>query len=82
MSSGYGCSNCKYHKVYRSYDYWSPDEHECEIPKSRLENPDFEITDEQADDIFTRVWENGEEWEHCWEQICPYYKEHVNENYF
>ena len=78
----YGCKNCKYHKVYKG-DYWTPDEHECIIPNSRLENPDFEITDEQADEIFTRVWENGEEWDRSWEQICPYYKEYIDpENYF
>ena len=73
----YGCKNCAYHRVYHG-DYWTPDEHECDIPKNRLENPDFEITDEQADNIYTRVWENGEEWDRCWEQICPYYKEYID----
>ena len=77
----YGCKNCKYHKVYRSHDYWSPDDHECDIPDSRLENPDFEVSDDKLEEIFTRVWENNEEWGHSWEQICPYYKEYIDDRY-
>ena len=25
--------------------------------------------------IYTRVWENGEEWDSIYDQICPYYVE-------
>ena len=70
----YGCKNCKWHKVYKG-DYWTPDEHECVIPKNM--KPLFPVTEEDEDEIFTRVWENGEEWDRYWEQICPYYKEHI-----
>ena len=81
MCGWYGCKNCIYHKVWYSNDYWSPDEHECEISNERLQNPDFEVSDEKLDNIFTRVWENGEEWDRSEEQICPYYKEYIPNPY-
>lgn len=68
----YGCKNCKRCKVYKG-DYWTPDEWECVIPKNA--KPLFPITDEEAEDIYTRVWENGEEWDSIYDQICPYYVE-------
>lgn len=73
----YGCKNCKYHKVWYSNDYWSPDEHECIIPKDRLENPDFECSDEELDNIFDIVWVYGNEWDNSEKQICPYYTEYI-----
>lgn len=81
MCGNYGCKNCICHKVWYSNDYWLPDEHECIIPKTRLNKPDFEISDEELDNIFTRVWENGEEWNTVEEQICPYYKEYIPNPY-
>ena len=75
MSGWYGCKNCICHKVWYSNDYWSPDEHECII--GEFDKPDFEVSDEELDTIFTRVWENGEEWNKAEEQICPYYKEYT-----
>ena len=81
MCGNYGCKNCIYHKVWYSNDYWSPDEHECIIPKERLNKPDFKVSDEELDAIFTRVWENGEEWDNSEEQICPYYKEYIPNPY-
>ena len=76
----YGCKNCEYLKAHYK-DYWKPAEYKCEVPSDRLENPDFEFTDEQAQDIFIRVWGQGEEWGHSSEQICPYYKEHIDDRY-
>ena len=81
MCGNYGCKNCICHKVWYSNDYWSPDEHECIIPKERLNKSDLEVSDEELDAIFTRVWENGEEWDNSEEQICPYYKEYIPNPY-
>lgn len=75
----YGCKNCQRHKVYYSYDWYSPDEHECDVPNKAI--PAFELSDEELEQVFDRVWMYGEEWEHSWEQICPYYKEHIDDRY-
>lgn len=77
MCGNYGCKNCMYHKVWYSHDYWSPDEHECVIPKERLNNPDFEVSDEKMENILDIVWTYGNEWNNSEEQICPYYNEYI-----
>lgn len=61
----HGCNDCRYCKCYPG-DYWTPDEYECQMP-----DKDYVLTDDQIDDILTRVWENGEEWESNDEPICP-----------
>ena len=81
MCGNYGCKNCIYHKVWYSNDYWSPDEHECIISDDRLQNPDFEISDDEVEQVFDRVWTNGEEWNNSKEQICPYYIEYIPNPY-
>ena len=58
-----GCNNCKWCKCY-SGDYWTPDDYECQ---SSCED----ITEE----VFQRVWENGEEWKNDEDPICPGYEE-------
>lgn len=58
-----GCNNCRWCKCYRG-DYWTPDEYDC---KSSCED----ITEE----VFQRVWENGEEWKNNEDPICPGYEE-------
>lgn len=65
-----GCSNCKYCYCYKG-DRWTPDEYECHMP----EDKDYGLTDEQAETIFTRVWENGEEWNSNEEPVCPAWEE-------
>ena len=76
---GNGCRNCEHHKIWSSNDYWLPEEHECEIPKYRLNEPDFEISDEELEQVFDRVWTQGEEW---WDdQICPYYDPYIEDEY-
>ena len=79
MCGKYGCENCENHKVWYSNDYWSPDEHECVIPDNA--EPDFEVSNEELENIFDRVWTYGDEWNTEEEQICPYYKQHI-EKYF
>ena len=76
MCGKYGCENCKNHKVWYSNDYWLPDEHECIIPDNA--EPDFEVSNEELEDIFYRVWSHGDEWNTEEEQICPYYKEYID----
>lgn len=67
-----GCKNCRYCKCYCG-DYWTPDEYECQ-------GENFgDISDEEFDAIFTRVWENGEEWSSTEEPICPAWKEYDSE---
>ena len=75
----YGCKNCAYHTIYFSNDYWSPDEHECNVPDNV--EPDFELSDAELDDVYDRVWGDGEEWNTSEEQICPYYKEYIEPPY-
>lgn len=75
----YGCKNCKNCKVYYSNDYWSPDEYECIV--GEFDTPDFELSDEELEDVFDRVWGDGEEWNTYEEQICPYYKEYIPNPY-
>lgn len=75
----YGCKNCVYNKVYPSNDYWTPDEYECTVPYDAT--PDFELSDEEFEDVLDRVWGDGEEWNTQEEQICPYYREDLN-SYF
>jgi len=58
----HGCNDCRYCKKYPG-DYWTPDDYECTC--------DVEI----ADEIITRVWEDGEEWDSCDDPICPEYVE-------
>lgn len=76
MCGKYGCENCKNHKVWYSNDYWLPDKHECIIPDNA--EPDFEVSNDELEDIFYRVWSNGDEWNTEEEQICPYYKEYID----
>jgi len=67
-----GCSNCKWCHCYPG-DYWTPDDYECKAD-------DFgEVTEEELDTIFTRVWENGEEWKYSEEPICPAWEEYSYE---
>ena len=68
----YGCKNCEFHKVYYSNDYFSPDDEECDVPKNT--RPLFELSDEELDEVYTRVWENGEEWNYNDRPLCPYHK--------
>ena len=75
----YGCENCIHHKVWYSNDYWSPDEHDCVVPQGT--EPQFELSDDELDDAFTRVWERGETWKNSEEQICPYYERYLGERY-
>lgn len=67
-----GCSNCRYCKCYPG-DYWTPDDYECTAP-IMTDGTDNDLADEVLDDIFTRVWENGEEWQDG-EQLCPGWEE-------
>ena len=67
-----GCFNCRYCKYYPG-DYWTPDDSECTAPII-TDGTDNELADEVLDDIFTRVWENGEEWSDE-EQLCPGWEE-------
>ena len=75
MCGNYGCKNCKNHKVWYSHDYWSPDEHECII--GEFDKPAFDVSDKEMEDIFERVWCEGEEWDNVEEQICPFYNEYI-----
>lgn len=79
MCGNYGCKNCKHHKVWYSHDYWSPDEHECIIDE--FDEPAFNVSDEEFENIMDRVWTWGEEWNTYDEQICPYYKEYIPKPY-
>ena len=65
----HGCKDCKYCEYYPG-NYWTPADYECMMP-----DKDYGLTAEQADDIFTRVWENGEEWKYNEEPICPAWEE-------
>ena len=64
--SRYGCENCKFCRCYPG-DYWTPDEYEC---TSECED----ITEQ----IFERVWSDGERWDTSEEQICPGYEEYID----
>ena len=68
----HGCKDCKYCRYYPSHSYYDPDEYEC-VGFDR----DFEtdLSDEELDDIMTRAWENGEEWED--EPLCPAYEMYI-----
>ncbi len=61
-----GCSNCKYCKCYPGR-YWDPDDYECVSTVW-----DNVVADEEK---VRRAWENGEEWEHNEEPLCPGYEE-------
>lgn len=67
-----GCRNCRYCKCYPG-DYYTPDDYECTSPILEL-GTGIDLADEVLDDIFTRVWEDGEEWEDG-EQLCPGWEE-------
>lgn len=68
----YGCKNCKYFRHYVSYNYYEPDEYDC---VASADDPAFIVnSDEEENEIFERVYGNGEEWNSEDEQICPYYK--------
>ncbi len=70
----HGCSDCMYCKIYYG-DYWTPDEYECQM--TDMIDKGYGLTDEQADEIFTRVFENGEEWGDNDKPICPAYEMEV-----
>ena len=72
MSGVNGCRNCRYCKCYPG-DYWTPDEYECQMP-----DKDYNLTDEEIEEVFTRVWENGEGWGDDDKPICPAWEE-INE---
>ena len=76
MCGVYGCKNCKNHKVWCSNNYYEDDEHECMI--GEFDEPAFDVSNEEMEDIFERVWCNGEEWDDVKEQICPYYIEYIS----
>lgn len=58
-----GCKDCKYCKCYPG-GYWDPDDYEC------ISNNE-DITEE----VFDRVWANGEEWDENEKPICPGYED-------
>lgn len=65
----YGCKNCKHLKCYKG-DYWTPDEYEC--------TKDGPPTQE----LCNRVWSDGETWSSPEDQLCPYYEELKEEDYY
>lgn len=77
------CDNCKYHKVYYSHDYWSPDEHECEIDSKHFEEVNEKIyySDEEIEERMEQAWTDGKTWDCDDEPICPYYEEYIDYEY-
>lgn len=69
-----GCSNCKWCKCYHG-DYWTPDEYECTAMECGSD--DYGKTEDEWDEILTRVWEKGEEWDDTEEPICPAWEENT-----
>lgn len=70
----HGCRDCMWCKCYRG-DYWTPDDYEC--------TTDYAIEDEGlADEIFTRVFEDGEEWKDDEDPICPAWVYRPEEPYY
>ena len=70
-----GCSNCRYCKCYPGGYYIGPDEYEC-TSELMMNGTGTDLGDEVLEDIFTRVWENGEEWSDE-EQLCPGWEEEM-----
>ena len=66
----YGCKNCRWMKYYPSYNYYEPDDYECDIPKNL--SPSFECKD--VDSRISRCWSNGETWYDVDDPVCPYYE--------
>lgn len=66
-----GCGNCKYCKVYRSGNYWDPDEYDCVGTSDAFDK----MSQDEIDAISDRVWVNGEEWHEDEEPICPAWEE-------
>lgn len=66
-----GCKNCQNFHTYTSYNYYEPTDYECMVKDDA--EPLFYTTDDELDNIYTRVWEDGEEWDDDEKPICPYY---------
>lgn len=58
----YGCENCKYFRRYPG-GYWEPDDYECTV-----DGP-------ESEELFIRVWENGETWTDSEHPLCDRYEE-------
>lgn len=75
----YGCKNCKWFRYYPSNSYYEPDDYECSIDeeyeKKIMEQISYSC--KELDDIFEKVFGDGEEWDSSEEQLCPYYKERI-----
>ena len=72
----YGCKNCKWFRYYPSHNYYEPDDYECSIDEDYEKeiNAQNTYTQNELDDIFERVFCDGEEWDNLDEPLCPYYK--------
>ena len=70
----FGCEDCKYYQIYHG-DYWTPDECEC-IGVDKFD--ELDLSPEEVDTIFTRVWVNGEQWNNASDQICPVFEQYVD----
>ena len=81
MCGKYGCKNCMFFCYYPSFDYYVPDEYYCAAIEDESHykevNENITYTDEELDNIFDRVYGDGEEWDSVEEQICPYYIERI-----
>ena len=66
----YSCQNCRWMNHFPSYNYYEPDDYECNIPSDL--QPSFECKDE--DERISRCWSNGENWSDPYDPICPYYE--------
>lgn len=76
-----GCSNCRWCKCYPG-DYWTPDDFECTGDLMQIDGDlDLEYSEEELDNIITRVWENGEEWAWGEKPICPCWEEFIYDPY-
>ena len=67
--SKYGCENCKNLKCYPG-GRWEPDDYEC-----TKEGP-------ESEELFIRVWENGETWSDSSNPLCPLYSELKEEDFY
>lgn len=66
-----GCRNCRWCKCYKG-DYWTPDDYEC-VGYMRSDK-EINLTDDECDTIFDRVFGDGEEWDDDTEPLCPFWE--------
>ncbi len=60
--SSHGCMNCRHSKCYPG-GYWEPDDYECTV------------NGPESEELFIRVWENGETWIDKEDPLCNKYLE-------